>query len=347
MRNMVRVLQLIANRPDSSSTYQIDLLSSGLSPDIEVCHFPLDHASARYHLFTNRIRNRISPPAVVHAFDWGGLKLAIAATGCPIVYSIQALHSAGRVRALGRLGRLAKRVIFVCSTSVQKRLLGRAGIASNRCHVIEPAVTAVNASYPRRLQIRQSLGLVDRDVVAFAPGDSTPTARHRLSLWAISILHVYDRGYRLLISGTGAQASALRRLADKLKQPAVLVSASERAGRPVDQSELMAAADVVLATDSLAGSPLPMALCMDAGLPLIGDANGLAGHYISEDAGTLLIRSPSPKLLARHILQSFPIGASRPGQSGARRPGAAERFDPARFRRQICDLYRAIGNGSR
>jgi len=81
-------------------------------------------------------------------------------------------------------------------------------------------------------------------------------------------------------------------------------------------------------------------------MPMIGDADGLAGQYATEESSTLLIRPFRPKLVARHIFELFPIGAERAGHWENNRPGAAERFDPARFRRQISDLYRSVCRGS-
>lgn len=339
---MVRVLQMISQCPDWAAAHHIELLSSGLSADIELCRFPLECRFLRYQLFAGRFRSRLPGPDVIHVWDSNGLKLALAATNSPILYSVQALQFRSQVLSLGRLARMVRRIAFVCSTLVQKQMLERAGIASHRCYVIEPGVASAPVSHEQRMRLRQSLGLGSEDVVAFAPGDSTPTARHRLSLWAISILHVYDRRYRLLISGTGKEALSLHRLAHKLKQPAVLVSPSGSLGRAVDQRQLLAASDVALATDSLAGTPLPMAMCMTARMPMIGDGYGLAGQCASEDASTILLRPLRPKLLARHILELFPIGGPRPDPLCNIPPRSVERFDPVRFRRQMCDVYRAV-----
>lgn len=338
--DMVRVLQMIPRCPDSASAHQIELLSSGMSPDIQVCHWPMDRAG-RYQLLRNRfaIRNGASP--VIHAWDWSGLMLAWASTRGRILYSLQSLQTVAQIRALRRLSGLTRRIDFACSTFIQKQLLERTGIAPGRCHLIEPGVERIAASPGKRAQLRKRLGLGERDVVALAPGDSTRTARHRLSLWAISILHVYDRRYRLLISGAGPQAPFLNQLARNLKQPAVLVSAAGCLGRAVEQSELLAAADVALITDSLPGSPLPMAMCMAAGPPLIGDANGLAGHYAGHDPRALLIQPSSPKLMARHILELFPVGSPCPDRCGDEHGRAVERFNPDRFRQRIGNLYRS------
>jgi len=343
---MVRVLQMIPRCHDSESAHQIDVLDRGLTADIRFCHLPFGCGPARYQLLRNRIRGRLITPDVVHSWNWSGLSWALAATRCPILHSIKAIESRGQVRALKRLTSLTSRVSFVCSTPLQKHLLQRAGIAEHSCHVIEPGVETTSVSQDHRTCIRQSLGLDNEDVVALAPGDSTPTSRHRLSLWALSILHVYDRRYRLLISGTGPQASSLHRLARKLKQPALLVSASQQLGHSVDQSELLAAADIGLVSDSLPASPLPTAMCMTAGMPMIGDGDGLAGQYATEESSTQLIRPFRPKLVARHIFEWLPVGAARAGHWENNRPGAAERFDPARFCRQISDLYRSVCNGS-
>lgn len=343
---MVRVLQMIPRYDDSEGAQQIDVLGRGLSADIRFCHLPLGCGPARYQLLRNRIRGRLITPDVVHSWNWSGLSWALAATRCPVVHSIKAIESRGQVRALKKLTSLTSRVSFVCSTSLQKHMLQRAGIPAHRCHIIEPGVETSVVSQDHRTRIRQSLGLDNEEVIAFAPGDSTPTSRHRVSLWALSILHVYDRRYRLLISGTGPQASSLHRLARKLQQPALLVSASQRLGRPVDQSELLAAADIGLLSDSLSASPLPTAMCMTAGIPTIGDADGLAGQYATEESSTLMIRPFRPKLVARHIFEWLPVGAARPGHWENNRPGAAERFDPPRFRRQMSDLYRSVCNGS-
>ncbi len=342
---MVRVLQMIPRCPDFESAYQIDILSGEVSADIQLCHLPLDCAIARYQLMGSRMRSRSESPHIVHTWNRSGLRWALLAARCPILYSIKAIESRGQVRALRRLSSLTSRVSFVCSTPLQKHLLERAGIPRHRCHVIEPGVETTSVSQDHRMRIRQSLRLDNEEVIAFAPGDSTPTSRHRLSLWALSILHVYDRRYRLLISGTGPLGSSLRRLARKLKQPALLVSASQQLGRAVDQNKLLAAADVALVSDSLPGSPLPTAMCMANGIPMIGDADGLAGQYATEEPSTLLIRPFRPKLVARHIFELFPIGAERAGHCDNKRPGAAERFDPARFRRQMSDLYRSICSG--
>lgn len=342
---MVRVLHMIPRHPALACAHQVDVLSTGQMKDIQLCNWPLNFPAARCRLLGYRISDRSAAPDVVHVWDWMGLRSALAATSSsPVLYSIQALESANDLRTFARLGRLVRRVAFVCSTALQKQMLERAGIAPAKCHAIEPGLATPSVHKDQRVQIRQSLGVSDEEILLLAPGDSNPTARHRLSLWATSILHVYDRRYRLLISGSGAQASSLQGLAKKLRQPRVLVSAFDRLGRRVDQNELVAAADVALATDSMAGSPLPMALCMKAGAPLIGDADGLAGQYALADPGAQLVHSLSAKLLARHIFEFFPIGTPHRDQVGNGRLAKVDRFDPVRFCRQMSGLYRLLSN---
>jgi len=190
------------------------------------------------------------------------------------------------------------------------------------------------------------MGFSESDFVVLAPGESTPVANHRAAVHAVSILHVLDRSYRILLWGRGRDAPQMTWLARRLRQPSLVTLADRALGRSVDFEDLLAAADLALVTASAAAPTAPLAVCMAAGLP-IAAAESTATSELLHDAKNAALVPSRPRLLAKRVLElrEDRVQATRLGRTA--REDARRRFDPVRFVGEYQKLYEcAAGIGS-
>jgi glycosyltransferase involved in cell wall biosynthesis len=188
-------------------------------------------------------------------------------------------------------------------------------------------------------QLRERLGLTEDDRVVLAPGDSMSAFGHRLAVHALSILHVLDKRYRLLIWGRGREAAALEHLGQKLRQPRLLVNAESRLGRPLDFHELLSAADATIVTVGNLAPVFPMLMCAAAGLPIVAGDRAFLREVFGADSA-LFVPPDAPRTFAQAVMELFENSdcAARIGAAARRR--VCESFNLASFIDSHFDLYR-------
>lgn len=278
------------------------------------------------------------PFDIIHAFDSPSL-LAACAAPSPLVFSPSEPPAAVPSWWPGAM--VYRNGTLISNGAAMQRRLIRGGVPSPRCEVVAPAIDfqAIGSEPDRSL--RSALGVRDGDRLFLAPGESNRSAGHLLALHAVSILHVLDQRIRLLIWGRGSHVSRLQRLARLLHQPHVLVAAEPILGRTIDFESLTGLADAAFVASSQA-PPLPIAMCMAAGLPIVS-AQALSTLELLEDGRTASLAAKfSPRLLAQRLLQVL----EHPGQAQElgvhARLEAVRRFDQRLTVGRFLSLYRRM-----
>jgi hypothetical protein len=237
---------------------------------------------------------------LVHAWDMESLAAAALANVRKIVFTPPALPTPRSARWL-RLILAHRDVAVVCSSATARRAWVRSGVPEACCRMIRPGIDACRVGRQRDPKLRAALGFGDADHVLLAVGESTRAARHDYSIWAASILHVMDRNQRLLLWGRGATCDSTARLAIRIGHAELCAIAQRKLGRSVDFEELLNAADMALITADRLVSPLPIAICMAAKLPIVATDSPLIKEML-QDQRTALIAPPRvPRRIAQTI----------------------------------------------
>jgi glycosyltransferase involved in cell wall biosynthesis len=278
---------------------------------------------------------------LIHAWDGHGLLAAAVAGAGPIVYSPGQLPSRRATRWLAAAMRYRPiRVVLPGQTQLQT-IAGR-GIVAERCSAIRPGVEFSRVRGRRDPDLRRRLGVAESDYAVLAPGESDRPYQHLLALWAVSILHVYDPSYKLILWGHGRQLDHARRLAGHLRQPNLLRVATELLGPDVPFDALPSTCDAAVITAEESASTWPTAVCMGGALPIVSITNYALAELLEDHHTALLVPKPSPRLLAQRLL------ALRGDAALARNLGdraRAEAFDYCalmRFVQEYRDAYHRL-----
>jgi glycosyltransferase involved in cell wall biosynthesis len=270
---------------------------------------------------------------VVHAWDFASARLAAAARR-RVIFSLSGDLQSVEMSWLKWLAR-HRDLQIVCPTRAHHQRLSRSGLPDRQLKTaLLPA--QVSAVTDRDEKLRQSLGLMLEDRVLLAPGESVRSAGHHYALWAASILHVLDPRWRLLVWGRGPQVQALQRLSEKFDQPRVLCVAGERLGRSTPFEELLRAADIALITPSGPAPPLPIQMCLAAGLPIVASASPVTDEFLRDQENAAVVPRLSPRLLAQRVL------ALREDEEGRRKFGANARMNQHGTSSRFIELYRGL-----
>lgn len=272
---------------------------------------------------------------LAHVWDSTAL-LAAVAGGLPVVFSASELPSLELGTPWKPIYR--RKVHVVVGTSAARDACISSGVPPDRCRVIMPSVDWARIPTRWDVSLRAALGFSQEDYVVLAPGESTTAANHRTAVHAVSILHVLDKSYRVLLWGRGREASALTALAKRLGQPRLITLAEQSLCRPVEFEELLGAADLALITGSAAAAVLPVASCMAAALAIVAAASPAASQLLSNRHNAALV-APRPRLLAKQILElrENPSLAARLGSAALQQ--ARHLFDQARFLAEMQQVY--------
>lgn len=336
---MIRVLQLCSVDPGASGPGAEDwaaLVNSELRGSIGALLLRIGRGGEFRNPVEASLRLRFAHDFnLVHAWDSAALMAAIA-SGLPVIYSPSSTLSRGTWAWLAAMAYSEVQVVVASNT--QSQSLIKRGFPRQRCHVVSPAIEMDRIKTGRDAQLRERLGLLPDDRVVLAAGDSTPVFGHRLALHAMSILHVLDRRYRLLIWGRGREMGALEHLARQLRQPRLLVCAESRLGHSVHFQELLTAADVALITAAQVAPVLPMMLCAAGGLPTVGCDTGLVREILGDQS--VLLVPPAPRNIAQALRDLFDDKSRATAIASAARKRAHETFGLAAYVDALVALYR-------
>ena len=278
-----------------------------------------------------------SGPTFDVAHVWGsGALVAAVAGGLPIIFSPSGLPSVERGTPWKAI--CNRNVHVVVGTSAARAACVSGGVPPHRCRVIVPPVDWARIPPRRDASLRAALGFAPEDYVVLAPGESTTAANHRTAVHAVSILHVLDKSYRVLLWGRGRDASAMPGLAKRLGQPTLVTLAERSLGRRAAFEELLGVADLALVTSGAAGAILPLASSMAAGLAIVAAASPAISPFLNDGQDAALV-APRPRLLAKRVLEmrEEPGLAARLGSSALQQ--ARRLFQTARFLAELQEVY--------
>jgi hypothetical protein len=173
-------------------------------------------------------------------------------------------------------------------------------VSADRCRLIRPAADTNRAPAQRSNSLRSALGFSDSDHVVLAVGESTIAAQHHLSVWGVSIAHVLDRNQKILLWGRGRRCRGALRLAIRLGETPLYSVAEDQLGGELDFDDLCSAADMALVTAGGPVPPLPIALCMARGLPILATPSPMVSEML-EDGVSAKIVPAAARQIARGI----------------------------------------------
>jgi glycosyltransferase involved in cell wall biosynthesis len=327
---MLRVLHLRAEPSDEQARRLSNLLASRTAAAAVVECRTIGRAGTYRSVLDAvvRLRRDVRGFDVVHAWDVPGLTAASWAGAPNIVASLS--DKLPRLRTWETPGR----VHWACSTPYQLALARDRFGDQGRYSLIEPGLTAPQPNPMGRQTPRMPLGLAEDDRVLLAPGESTRNAGHEAAVWVVSMLHIIDPRYKLLIAGTGRYAAAATRLARALNRPDLLRVAA-------DAAPLTPVADAVLFTPTGETPVLPVVECMTAGLPVVTTNHPAFRGYFMNRRAALVAEWDKPPSIARRVLELFEQPGLLQSMGEQARGEAAERFAAGAFVERYLEIYRA------
>ena len=296
----MRVLHLTSRPPDFQAEYAQQAVARELGAEFDLIVRQLGQpGTGRNFLSSFWWLRRSREFDVIHTWDFASALLAAAARRS-VIFSPSAELKARELRRLSWMAR-HRNLQIVCSTHAHRQALSAWGFADRQLQTALLPVQ-ISAVIARDEPLRQSLGLMPEDRVLLAPGESVRLAGHRCALWAASILHVLDPRWRLLIWGRGSQVQALQSLAQKFQQPRVRCIAEKKLGRAMRFEGVLTAADLALITPSGLAPPLPIQMCLAAGLPIVASASPVVNEFLRDQENAAVVPRLSPRLLAQRVL---------------------------------------------
>jgi glycosyltransferase involved in cell wall biosynthesis len=251
-------------------------------------------------LLRQMLRNRsaIREAEIVHAFGGAALVAAVLGGARRIVFQPVGIPSRRMIGWLRAIGTYRPLDVVVSSAEVQRLCVGR-GVPIDRCTLIRPGVNLSLMQVRRDETLRQSLGLAEADIALLIPLEQTHSSGHTLGFWAASLLNVLDPRYKLLLVRAGPASRMVDELRTRMIDPASCLIVD-----PADASleRLFSAADVILLPATGLVSPAAVAMAMASGRPIVASATPQLCELLEDRHTALLVREPSPRLLAQRIL---------------------------------------------
>lgn len=339
---MIRVLHLASQCGDFQTDQTASLLQGGLDGDLSIQTRRIGNGAHYRHPISAGWALRRERFDVLHAWDAPGLTAAAIAGNAPILFSPSQFPTRPSLKWLRAVIRY-RDVSIVSSSAAQQRAFAPLELPTERCVLIRPGVDGATPAAAQRSSLRTALGFNDDDHVHLCPGESTRAANHVLAIWVVAILHVLDPRHKVLLWGRGTQAESTARLSIRLHQPDLCTLAETKLGRPIEFSELTAAADTVLHTATGSAPTFPLAICMAAGLPIVSVPTSAVSEILEDRRNAIVMPAAAPRPLAQRILElreDQPLQHSIAAQA---RIDAEELFAPLRYLDQFRAIYFQLG----
>ena len=341
---MLHVLHLVGCEDQLHALRSSQLLCSALGPEFPITRRSIgrggDYRNAVHAAFSFRFGGGLEFD-LIHAWDVTALIASLGAA-LPTVFSPQVPFT----RQLANWTRIAaprQTVHMITATHAQRASWLKLGAPAERCHAVPPAIDPAGAPWTGNARLRQQLGYTPDDYVVLVPGETTRASEHRRALWAISILHVLDERWRVLLWGKGPDLEITRSLAKRLGQRRLLATAEQTLGRSLEFDELIGAADAAMVPARREPSTVPILMCMAGGLPIVAAASPCAHEILREGQTGLMVSDGAPRSLARAMLRlrEDPELGRRLADAAAR--DVTTRFSAAQFVHHMRQIYWAAG----
>jgi glycosyltransferase involved in cell wall biosynthesis len=339
---MVRVLQVLATDADFTASRLAETIGRDAGKDLSVARRTIGRGGDWRSVPFAVAGTRRLAPDLIHAFDATSLAAAALAGSQPIIFSPSVFDSkqtAAWLRAILNYRDLR----LVCASATQRDQWTRRGLPPERVRLIRPGVEFGRLRRRRDPELRAALGFRETDQVMLAVGESTRAARHDHALWAVSILHFRDPTQRLLLWGRGPHLDSTARFGRRFEQPDLFCIAEQRLGRRVEWEELPAVADAAIVAADGPVTPLPIAICMAAGVPIVSTVTPIASELLEDRHTALMVAPGSPRALAQRLLDLQSDASLRWAIADRARSEAYEYFSHARFMEEWRETYAAVG----
>jgi glycosyltransferase involved in cell wall biosynthesis len=338
---MIRVLHLVGSETSVSTSIGVAILSR---PDEQMrsAVFRIGRGGDFRNALSAAATLRFAPVPfdLIHAWDRGAF-LAAVGSGGPIVYSVDTPLSTGEFSWLAAAS--VPNVRVVASSSWTQSRLRESSVPAEHCQTIIPAamLTPVAPNAAIKAALRAELGFGDSDFVVLAPGESMRAANHAAALHAVSILHVLNQRFRLLLWGRGPMTRGLRSLSNRLGHDHIVVCADEVNPSRFMLSDLVAASDAAAFCATEPAPTAPIIACAAAGLPIVAFDTQLSRELFPADS-VINVLPPKPRVLAQAILQlsEDPTKAAQLAESA--RACAIDRFNSDRYHCSYASTYQDV-----
>jgi glycosyltransferase involved in cell wall biosynthesis len=335
---MARVLHLLEKNPDYQSQSALDQLLRDGGGEVRSIGRGGDFSLP--WLATWKLRKLSGGFDLVHA--WGGCALAVATIGSAkkIIYSPTEFPDRQSLRWL-RAVMSGRDLQVICPTDTMRKTMVENGVPIERCHLIRPGVDFAKVNRRRNDELREKFGFGGEDIVLLSPGESLREANHRAAILAMSVLHLMEPKYKLLIWNRGPTAAAERRFAEKMLPETFVTFATQKIAE-VQFEQLLQASDAALITADAPAPPLPIAVCMAAGLPIVAVVSSTIAELLEDRHSALFATRHSTRLIARRVLDLRDDPQLAWQIADAAKTEAFEFFSMTRFVNQMRAVYEQV-----
>ncbi len=170
----------------------------------------------------------------------------------------------------------------------------------------------------RREELRASLDVGSRDVLAIAVGRLVPVKNHTAMLQALARAAPQAPGLMLALLGAGPLEAELRALATDLK----VADRVRFLGFRADVADCLAAADLWVSTSTTEGMPIALLEALAAGLPIIATAVGGVPETLGSPPAGRLVPPGDAAALAGALVELGNSGEARQRRSQVARARA-------------------------
>jgi glycosyltransferase involved in cell wall biosynthesis len=335
---MIRVLQVLSTGADFQSNRCAHTIARDCGADFSIAIQTIGRGGAWRNVPFAVSGLRGQEIDIVHAWDLPSLTAVAWAATSRVVFTPSQFPSRRSAKWL-RAIMAVRDVQIVCTSTSVWRAWVRHGVLADNCQLIRPGVEFGRARRRRDPALRAALGLSDEDHVLLAVGESTRAARHDHAVWAASILHVMDRQQKLLLWGRGDGWRKAERLAKRVGHAELCVVAEQRLGRALEFEELLPAADMALIAADGPIAPLPVAICMGAGLPIVATVTPVVSEML-EDRHTAYMTPPrATRAMAQRIRDLRGASDAQRSIADRARSEAYDYFAHTRFIDRHRELY--------
>jgi glycosyltransferase involved in cell wall biosynthesis len=338
---MIRVLHLVGPNASVATSTGVGILSRA-SEQMKSAVFRIGRGGDFRSALSAAATLRFAPVPfnIVHAWDRDAFLAAIGGGG-PVVYSVDTALSTGELSWLAAAA--APNVRLVAASTWAAAELEESGVPTEHLDTILPATMSppVAPDAAARTALRAELGLSETDFVLLAPGESLRSANHAAALHAVSILHVLNPRFRLLLWGRGPMTRGLSNLSRRLGHQHIVICADRIHPSRFSLNDLAATSDVALFCATEPAPTTSIIACAVAGLPIIAFDTRLSRELFP---GTCVIKvlPPKPRVLAQAVLQLSEDPAKASQLAASIQTHAAAQFDPERYRSAYASVYQEL-----
>ena len=241
--------------------------------------------------------------AVVHA--WGvravGVALSAGRARVPIITSVFAPASADAHSRRFRARRRGARVVAMCATETVRRCVVEQGVNPDDTVLVRPGLDFATLTQARESDLRERLGPGADAVVLLTEQPATRNGGQFTAFWGTAVRSLLEPQVRLIVPGSGREASRLRRLARAVERDDVLVLP----GDCYRYEELIAVSDGLLLAGTGESSATAIAWAMGAGVPVVAAATRSASELLAHEHNAFLIKPDSSKRLAMRFADAI------------------------------------------